>query len=459
MYYVTTEGSGSLTIVGSIDKSLVGNSSSVAMFQPGRILLVSGNNNKANVIDINGPTPTVTPTGSLSSRRAWSNATILPDGRVLVTGGSGKPIQLVDVNNHAEIWDPATGQWTVGASGVRPRLYHSVAMLLPDASVLVGGGGASSTSPVNNLHAEIYYPPYLFSASGDQASRPVIDTAPEILAAGLDFSMTMGSGEVARVTLLRAGAVTHSVNIAQNFVELSFTQDVTTIFAEMPDRATDVPPGYYLLFAIDHTGTPSAGKVVRINVPESGGGPDTTAPTKPTNFAVTKTNGQPKLTWSASSDAVGVAGYSVLRSTDGTAGPEVALTTSLTWTDSSTVEGTTYTYAVRAYDAAGNLSPRSTLKSIKAFQNPTKPGSFNVVLSNGKPTLTFNASTDNVGVVGYNVYRSTNGGMGSLYTQIAGSPWVDTSAEKGVTYTYAVRARDAAGYLSAATALKSITSN
>ena len=182
------------------------------------------------------------------------------------------------------------------------------------------------------------------------------------------------------------------------------------------------------------------GKLVRIDVQESGAGQDTTAPTKPTNFAVTKTNGQPKLTWNASSDAVGVAGYSVLRSTDGTAGPEIALTTSLTWTDSSAVEGTRYTYAVRAYDAAGNLSPHSTLKSITPFQNPTKPGSFKVVLSNGKPKLTFNASTDNVGVVGYNVYRSTNGSMGSLYAQIAGSPWVDTSAQKGVTYTYAVRA-------------------
>jgi hypothetical protein len=95
--------------------------------------------------------------------------------------------------------------------------------------------------------------------------------------------------------------------------------------------------------------------------------------------------------------------------------------------------------------------------SIVASQKPTKPGNFQVTLASGDPKLTFNASTDNVGVVGYNVYRSTNGSLGPLFAQIAGSPWVDTSAQAGVTYTYAVRARDAAGYLSTATALKSIT--
>ena len=61
---------------------------------------------------------------------------------MLVTGGSGQPDQLIDVNNNAEIWDPDTGKWSVGAKGGRPRLYHSLALLLPDASVLVGGGGA-----------------------------------------------------------------------------------------------------------------------------------------------------------------------------------------------------------------------------------------------------------------------------------------------------------------------------
>lgn len=457
MYYVTTEGAGTITAVGQLDSSLVGKWSTAAMFQPGKILLVSGNSNKAVVIDINGATPAVTQTNSLSSRRAWSNATILPDGRVLVTGGSGEPDKLIGVNNTAEIWNPGTGEWTVAASGGRPRLYHSTALLLGDASVLIGGGGASKTSPQDNFHSEIYYPPYLYGTSGAFAPRPTIATAPDTLAPGLDFSMEAGgSGRVSRITLLHAGAVTHSVNLAQRFVELPFTTDGSVLFVEMHDRAFDVPPGYYLLFVINDSGVPSEGKFVRIDLPGSGGGGDTTAPTKPQNLKLSKINGSPKLVWDASSDANGVAGYSIHRSSDGSFGTEVALTTQTTWTDSTVVEGTHYTYGVVAYDAAGNLSPHSSLKGVTAYAIPTKPGSFAINLSNGDPRLNFSASTDNVAVVGYNVYRSTNGSSGPLFAQIAGPPWIDTSANAGVNYTYAVRARDAAGYLSNATTLKSI---
>jgi len=94
---------------------------------------------------------------------------------------------------------------------------------------------------------------------------------------------------------------------------------------------------------------------------------------------------------------------------------------------------------------------------VTAYQKPTKPTNFALRLVNNDPQLNFTPSTDNVGVVGYNVYRSTDGTMGPLFAQIAGPGWVDTSAQAGMTYTYAVRARDAAGYLSIATALKSIT--
>ncbi len=119
-------------------------------------------------------------------------------------------------------------------------------------------------------------------------------------------------------------------------------------------------------------------------------------------------------------------------------------------------EGTHYTYGVKAYDAAGNLSQATSLKGITAYEKPTSPGNVKLYLSSGHPKLTFNPSTDNVGVAGYNVYRSTNGTLGPLFAQISGSPWTDTSAQAGVTYTYALQARDAAGYVSGPTLLKSI---
>ena len=113
-------------------------------------------------------------------------------------------------------------------------------------------------------------------------------------------------------------------------------------------------------------------------------------------------------------------------------GPEIARTSATTWTDETVQEGVRYTYAVKAFDAAGNISPASALKTIVAFQPPTKPGSFAVTLVNGDPRLNWTASTDNVGVVGYNIYRSTNGTLGPLFAMAPAAPWVDTSAVAGV---------------------------
>ncbi|MED5462933.1 MAG: hypothetical protein VYC03_09930, partial [Pseudomonadota bacterium] len=98
MYFVDPSGLGSLIGVGQFSSSVAGWTSSTAMFEPGRILQFGGNSTGTIVIDINGPTPRVTPGQSLSSRRMWVNATVLPDGKVLATGGSSVENQLTGVN-------------------------------------------------------------------------------------------------------------------------------------------------------------------------------------------------------------------------------------------------------------------------------------------------------------------------------------------------------------------------
>jgi large repetitive protein len=264
MYYVNPTGTGQISRVGAFNSSYAGWTSGAAMFRPGKILQMGGNSNGAVVVDINGPQPVVTPTSTMSSKRIWVSATTLADGRVVATGGSGVYNELNDVNNSAEIWDPATGQWTVGLSGLRARLYHSSALLLPDASVLVAGGGAPG--PLVNLHAEIYYPPYLYDAAGNFAPRPTITSAPDALDVAQNFSMTVGGGSISRVTLVKTGSVTHSVNMDQRFVELPFTASSGTLFVQMPARVSDTPPGYYLLFVIDDKGVPSLARIVRMNI-------------------------------------------------------------------------------------------------------------------------------------------------------------------------------------------------
>jgi hypothetical protein len=277
-----------------------------------------------------------------------------------------------------------------------------------------------------------------------------------LLEPGQPFAVTLDAAGADRVTLVNTGSATHGVNLQQRFVELGFSASGNTLSVDMPARATDTPPGYYLLFVLDGEGVPSRGRIVRVAVSESPSD-DTIAPTKPTGLTITKVQGNPRLVWTASTDNVAVVEYSVHRSTDGSLGPEVVRVPSPTWTDTNVIEGTIYTYAAKAHDAAGNVSLASAKKSVTAYQKPTKPTDFTLRLFNKDPQLNFTPSTDNVGVVGYNVYRSTDGTMGPLFAQIEGPGWVDTSAQAGIRYTYALRARDDAGYLSNATALKGIT--
>jgi YVTN family beta-propeller protein len=263
MYYVNTTGNGSITAAGQFTGPTSDNASAV-MFRPGRILQMGGNSNGAVVIDINGPTPTVTPTQSMSSMRKLVNATVLADGKVVATGGSTVWNEMTGVNYTAEIWNPSTGQWTIGASGNRARLYHSISLLLPDGRVLVGGGGAPG--PQNNTNVEIYTPPYLFDASGSLAARPSIVSAPAAIEVGETFPVTFAdSNNISRVTMVKTASVTHSFNMEQRFLELPFTANGAQLMVQAPTRAADATPGYYLLFVIDGAGVPSVAAMVKVN--------------------------------------------------------------------------------------------------------------------------------------------------------------------------------------------------
>jgi len=353
MFYVVTTGTGSLARAGKFSATYASENASAVMFRPGRILQFGGNWAGALVIDLTNMAPKIKNTGSLSSVRHWVTGTVLPDGRVLATGGSAVVNKLSGVNNFAEIWDPATGVWTKGASGQTPRLYHSMALLLPDASVLVGGGGAPG--PLKNLNAEIYYPPYLYTADGAFAPRPSIDSAPDALDIGQVFTMNVTASTVSRVTLIKTGAVTHSFNMDQRFLELSFTGSGGQLSVLAPSRASDATPGYYLLFVIDGDGVPSVGKIIRVNIQ-----PDADAPSQPANAVLGSVNGKPRLSWTRSTDNIGVAGYIILRSSSGAAMAEVARTLGAVWTDNTALAGQSYSYQIEAYDVAGNVSSASS---------------------------------------------------------------------------------------------------
>ena len=233
------------------------------MYAPGKLFSIRINR-VVQTIDINGKEPVVTRIADIDQDRFWANATVLPDGKIMVNGGSLHPNALQGPAYSVQIWDPATGAWTTGASALKYRLYHSIALLLPDGTVLTGAGG--SPGPTTERNAELYYPPYLYlkDGSGAPAPRPTLASAPTDVTIGNNVTATVGNGDViSRVTFVRNGSVTHSTNIDQRFFDLQFTQTGTTVTATLPTDSRVLVPGYYMLF-VHQNGVPSVAKIIRI---------------------------------------------------------------------------------------------------------------------------------------------------------------------------------------------------
>jgi hypothetical protein len=294
MYRVNPAANGSITNLGTFPTDNNGGTATSVMFAPGRILQVGGGNTNAasrnaSVIDINAPSPQVSALPQLQYGRHWGNGTVMADGRVLVSGGSAVNNTNTGVAYTTEIFNPATNTWSTGATAARMRLYHSVSLLLPDATVLTGGGGLPG--PETNQNVEIYYPPYLFASDGTPAVRPTITSATAATDAGTTLAIdTPDAASVTRVSLVKMGSVTHSVDMDQRFLDLSFTRSGTTLQASLPTNAYRTPPGYYMIFVLNAAGVPSEAKVVRIDVPGTNPPPTTTTTTTTTPPTTTTTS-------------------------------------------------------------------------------------------------------------------------------------------------------------------------
>ena len=102
---------------------------------------------------------------------------------------------------------------------------------------------------------------------GTPAQRPTLDKAPMVVQPG--GSMVLESAQadtIRRVTMVATGSVTHSFNMNQRFIELSFRREGNRLVAKLPSNVNDTPPGYYMVFILNEAGTPSISKMVRVNV-------------------------------------------------------------------------------------------------------------------------------------------------------------------------------------------------
>jgi hypothetical protein len=296
---------------------------SAVMYKAGSVLITGGRSNAADgsypyksaeKIDIDNVSsncgsncPSWTSVDDMNFKRSHHNATILPDGKVLVTGGSNG----TGFSNHnsgvleAEIWDSTASpgyQWKPLAGMQRQRLYHSTAVLLPSGKVLVGGGdwilnapagcspepfceggcttpvcegGCTTPGVTKNYYCnlpesniEVFSPPYLFNSDGTAATRPVITSAPINVGYNKKFSIGVNTSSISKVTMVKLSAVTHSFNQGQRFNDLQFSIIGNELKITSPVNGNHAPPGFYMLFVIN-SGVPSEAKIIQITDKEA----------------------------------------------------------------------------------------------------------------------------------------------------------------------------------------------
>jgi len=214
-------------------------------------------------IDLGATSPAWQYGPNMSQARIEMNAVILPSGKVLALGGSVNDEDTTTLSLKADLYDPATNTFSSAGANASQRLYHSVALLLPDATVWVAGGNPSSGTYNNTI--EIYQPAYLFNSHGTLATRPSITGAPSSISYGNTFTVqTPDAANISSVVLVRNGAVTHAFAMDQREVGLSFTAGSGALTVTAPADGNIAPPGYYMLFLLNSAGVPSLAKFVQV---------------------------------------------------------------------------------------------------------------------------------------------------------------------------------------------------
>jgi YVTN family beta-propeller protein len=186
---------------------------------------------------------------------------------VVLIGGQTRAAAFTDDRSvlAPELFDPVTETFTALPPMTVPRNYHSSALLLPDARVLATGGGLCGAGcAANHPDVEILSPHYLFNADGSPATRPVISAAPTQAAHGTAIAVTT-SGPVSSFALVRMSSTTHTVNNDQRRIPLNFTSSGNNTYSvQVPSNPGIALPGLWMLFAMNADGVPSVARTVRI---------------------------------------------------------------------------------------------------------------------------------------------------------------------------------------------------
>ncbi len=281
MNWMTTYEDGAIVSAGTRGDDAYSINGQAVMYDVGKILKTGGApayqaaaaTTKTYVIDINDAVAdlnnpvVVRATAPMAYPRVFANGVVLPTGRVLIVGGQTYSTLFSDDRAVLvpELWDPVSETFTKLAPMQTPRVYHSTALLLPDARVFVAGGGLCGNGcSANHENTEIFSPPYLFNPDGTSATRPKINSAPTSAVLGSTISVATDTQGL-KFEALRMSSVTHSVNNDQRRIPLTASAGASNAYrVRFPTDPGVVPPGYYMLFAINGKGTPSVARVIKI---------------------------------------------------------------------------------------------------------------------------------------------------------------------------------------------------
>ncbi|MGW2719395.1 galactose oxidase-like domain-containing protein [Streptomyces sp. NPDC001492] len=192
--------------------------------------------------------------------KMYVSAVLLPDGKVLETGGGlhnrANPVY------EASLYDPDSNTFDPVAADPEARGYHSSAFLLPDGRVMATGDNPGNGTWNHNV--SIYTPPYLL-----KGERPTITSMINTEWHYGDTQRITVDHPVVKAELIRPAAVTHSSDPNQRFVDLPLSVDGNNVDLNVTSNPNVAPPGWYMLFAVDANGVPSVAKWVHLQGPQA----------------------------------------------------------------------------------------------------------------------------------------------------------------------------------------------
>jgi hypothetical protein len=430
----------------------------------GKVLIVGGSTNDTTVAtniceieDFNQGTstaPKLRQVASLNYARKFVLPIILPNGKVIIFGGSSQgttnPIYI------PEMFDPENegAGWVTLPAATVPRVYHGVALLLADGSIWTASSTVGQCNP--EMRTEIFKPSYF------SATRPAISGTPTVGDYGQSITIpTPNPTSISRVSLTNLSATTHhyEANVRLIWLQITGTSS-SSITVSAPLNAKLAPPGYYMIHVLDSSLVPSAAQIIKI----PGAGITSSPPAQVQGLsASTVSSTQINLSWTANLPADNIAHYNIYRSTTSGFTPGAgnlinSTVTATSFQDSGLIANTTYYYKVSGTNSAGE-GPASAQASATT-QTATNPDTTSPTVNITSPAngasvrhgniLVRGTAADNVGGSGVkNVQVQVDSGTFATATPASSGNWSTWSITVNIPqpkqHTITAKATDNAG--------------